>query len=89
MAANGCIKVLSTRPNKKSIYKCASLVYVWIDEVNSHNEDQIDKDSGPLMQILINLSKLAWLRDDLTGEQSKFIKNNHIPHWPWMVEGKG
>ena len=41
------------------------------------------------MQILINLSKLAWLKDDLTGEQSKFIKNNHIPHWPWMVEGKG
>ena len=41
------------------------------------------------MQILINLSKLAWLRDDLTGEQSKFIKNNHISHWPWMVEGKG
>ena len=59
-----------------NLYICC-LLYVWIDAVISHNEDQIKedqiKDSGPLMQIGINLSKLVWFRDNLSDEQSKFI----------------
>ena len=38
------------------------------------------------MQIHINLFKLALLRDNLSGEQSKFIKNKQIQYWLWMVE---
>ena len=38
------------------------------------------------MQIHINLFKLASLRDNPSGEQSKFIKNKQIQYWPRMVE---